>query len=779
MTPRLTYSAILAAWLIAASGPGHAQVTAEPGSLAVGRDLINATVNISGITAAQLELIIRDRTRLQEENNALLREKLDLTTGQVRVALEIVGEANVAPERLGAKLVEVAERLKQMLATSEAQSGDSPRVAALKADAQSAIGAGDLVKADALLADVEIEQRRAMARNIAETSARRGELALTRLRYGEAATRFAQAAAELSGADENKRIAFLDKEADALYRQGDEMGDNAALLAAIERYRRLLTLLPRERAPGDWASAQNGLGMALLTLGLRENGNARLEDAAVAFREALSERPRERDPGLWADTQNNLANALMTLGAFESGTTRLEAAVAAHREALSERRRERVPLDWAESQANLGIALTGLGTRENSIARLEEAVVAYRSALEEFTRERAPLNWAATQYALAAALMEIGSRESGTARLEEAVAGFRQSLKEHTRARVPLKWAANQYLLGYVLAALGGRNDKGALLEEAVAAYREALKEFTRETAPRFWAMTQNGLAGVLVTLGSREDGTARLQDALVAYRNVLKELTRERAPLDWATTQIAIGRLLVTLATRENKTDRLEEAVVAFREGLKEQTRERAPQQWTVIQAALGDMLVALNGNEGGTERLEAAVAAYREALKERARADVLLDWPAVEKKLDAAQESLAYALFYRGDFAGAALKFHDAANGTSAYPMLWLYLAETRRGAKNARGDLQKSAAALKPDEWPFAVVELYLGRRSPAAMIAAGQTPAERCEAQFYLGQWQLLQQKRADAIRALRTAAETCPRDYNEYAGALAELKRLGQ
>ena len=271
MKPRLTGSAVLAAWLIASSGPAHAQVSAQPGSIAGGRDVINSTVNISGVNPAQLEAIVRDRTRLQEETNALLREKLDLTTGQVRVALEIVGEANIPPERIGAKLVEFAERMKQLLATSAAQSGDSARVAALKADAQRAIGAGDLIKADALLADVEVQQRRDMALNIAETSARRGEIALTRLRYAEAADRFAKAAAELSpnGADDDKRIAYLDKEADALYQQGDEFGDNAALVSAIERYRRLLALMPRERAPSNWAAAQNGLGNALLTLGLR------------------------------------------------------------------------------------------------------------------------------------------------------------------------------------------------------------------------------------------------------------------------------------------------------------------------------------------------------------------------------------------------------------------------------------------------------------------------------------------------------------------------------
>jgi len=61
----------------------------------------------------------------------------------------------------------------------------------------------------------------------------------------------------------------------------------------------------------------------------------------------------------------------------------------------------------------------------------------------------------------------------------------------------------------------------------------------------------------------------------------------------------------------------------------------------------------------------------------------------------------------------------------------------------------------------------------------MVAAADKPEERCEAQYYLGQWLLLRDDRANSIEALRNAVKTCPKDFVEYAGALAELKRLGQ
>jgi len=55
----------------------------------------------------------------------------------------------------------------------------------------------------------------------------------------------------------------------------------------------------------------------------------------------------------------------------------------------------------------------------------------------------------------------------------------------------------------------------------------------------------------------------------------------------------------------------------------------------------------------------------------------------------------------------------------------------------------------------------------------------SPEERCKAQFYLGQWHLLREERANSIEALRNAVKSCPKGFIEYIGALAELKRLAQ
>ena len=272
------------------------------------------------------------------------------------------------------------------------------------------------------------------------------------------------------------------------------------------------------------------------------------------------------------------------------------------------------------------------------------------------------------------------------------------------------------------------------------------------------------------------QNNTARLEEAVVAYREALKEQTRENAPSLWASTQSSLAEVLAMLGDHENNTARFEEGVAAYREALKELTRERAPPQWATIQVGLGHALTKLGESENNTARLEEAVAAYREALKERTREGTSLDWATVLQGLAEARENLGYAQFLSGDFVAAALNLREAADG-NAYPMLWLYLADTRSGGKNAKRDLQQGAKSLRPEEWPSPVIEFFLGRRTPTAMLAAAQAPNEQCEAQFYLGEWHLLRNKRADATAALRKAIETCPADFNEYIAATVELKRL--
>jgi hypothetical protein len=172
-------------------------------------------------------------------------------------------------------------------------------------------------------------------------------------RYAEAAKHFGVAAALLPASSSDDRGQLLWHQADALYRQGDELGDNAALDKSIGIWDQLSRQeYPRERAPLDWATTQNNLGNALKLLGERGDDEA-LRRAVSVYENALLEFTRERAPLAWTTTQNNLGAALSVLGQ-RGDDEALRRAVAALEDALLERTRERVPLAWAMTQNNLG-----------------------------------------------------------------------------------------------------------------------------------------------------------------------------------------------------------------------------------------------------------------------------------------------------------------------------------------------------------------------------------------------------------------------------------------
>src|SRR5262245_44525617 len=138
------------------------RVEATSCASAVGGSITASNVSVvCGIPPEVLDALVKSRTvvldelvNAHRETIALLKGNLDLNERQIRAALSSIGENNIPPERLAAKLVEIAERFKELSATASTLPGDSPRIVSLKAEAQRAIETGELAKADALLSDV-------------------------------------------------------------------------------------------------------------------------------------------------------------------------------------------------------------------------------------------------------------------------------------------------------------------------------------------------------------------------------------------------------------------------------------------------------------------------------------------------------------------------------------------------------------------------------------------------------------------------------------------------
>jgi tetratricopeptide (TPR) repeat protein len=622
------------------------------------------------ITAGQLARLVRDRAKIPEEltppQRMLIRRlqsDLDLDEIRLREALEIVSERNVPASEIAEKLREIGAGLVEV--SEIARLRELPRGHNLK-------------QADAFLARLQAGSRALFDELLLEDaalSADRGVIALTELRYGEAADHFEFAAERVPASHQAVRNDYRARQAEALYRHGDETHDNEALVQAIDLNREIGDALSRELAPIPWAEAQYKLGRALETLGWQERNAARIKEATVVFSGALEVVSFAQEPALWTTITIGQGKAHQALASLENSLALRQEAVAVLRSAADKLGRGQAPTEWAALQHALGNALRELSyglrferpdeaiahvqeaidahlrgleesTADNSDtradlgaalefhawltgdkARFEQALKSYRLALQATDREHQPDTWAETQHNMGIALRSLGSQEISQERkislLEQALAAFRLALAE--RRRWPLKWAETQSELGLTLYQLGtsGKEFQRSRVEEAVDAFRHSLEQRSREGASRVWAITQFNLGFALRMLAWQAHDTARFEEALEAFRLSLAARSREREPLEWAATQSDIGLTLYQLGREELKSPHLqevgmrhlEEALEAFRLALEERTLERIPLGWAETQNTLGLALWEMGDRKPDASLLDMAEARLQSA--------------------------------------------------------------------------------------------------------------------------------------------------------------------
>ncbi|MGO9269918.1 MAG: tetratricopeptide repeat protein [Terriglobia bacterium] len=166
----------------------------------------------------------------------------------------------------------------------------------------------------------------------------------------------------------------------------------------------------------------------------------------------------------------------------------------------------------------------------------------------------------------------------------------------------------------------------------------------------------------------------------------------------------------------------------------------------------------------------------------------------------------------FFLAHFLGAAADFQNglSLDSSNAYTVLWLHLAKKRAGQDDGQGFAQQ-ARHIDPSKWAAVLVNLFLGNSTPQQTLAAAPSPDfdcttsgsnadtceqtlaaeaspdsikrkgwQRCEAEFFIGEYFLLRQETPKAVAHFRAARDVCPPGYtgNYDSGAAAEIARLG-
>jgi tetratricopeptide (TPR) repeat protein len=147
-------------------------------------------------------------------------------------------------------------------------------------------------------------------------------------------------------------------------------------------------------------------------------------------------------------------------------------------------------------------------------------------------------------------------------------------------------------------------------------------------------------------------------------------------------------------------------------------------------------------------------------------------------------ALQSRARAEFYLGQWNDAVADFQKSLSldASNPYTLIWLHLASARAG-KNDDSALQQQALNVHPAGWPAPIVDLLLGKLKPAYAIAFASDPdpdkttSQRCEAEFYVGEFMLTQNNTEAALPHLQEAHRICSGIFAESLAAKIELKRI--
>lgn len=139
----------------------------------------------------------------------------------------------------------------------------------------------------------------------------------------------------------------------------------------------------------------------------------------------------------------------------------------------------------------------------------------------------------------------------------------------------------------------------------------------------------------------------------------------------------------------------------------------------------------------------------------------------------------------FYEGAQLAAAKAFSlsNKYAGNVSYVLLWQALAAHRAG-KFDQAAIVAEMAELKNRQWPVPILDLYIGKRTPADVFDEAGTwlrareDVQVCQADFYVAEWHLGRGDTAAATPLLQAAVKRCVSEAIEHRAALSELKRLG-
>lgn len=148
----------------------------------------------------------------------------------------------------------------------------------------------------------------------------------------------------------------------------------------------------------------------------------------------------------------------------------------------------------------------------------------------------------------------------------------------------------------------------------------------------------------------------------------------------------------------------------------------------------------------------------------------------------LPPAYNGRAYANFHAEHFVAAANDFRRSLNfdASQIYTVLWLHLAALRAGQADGE-EFSSNLQHVDMQDWPAPIAEYLIGKATAAQVLVAAakgdpkMRAARACDANFFLGEVSLAQQRSRAARHSFFEARKVCPITSPSFTGVLAELR----
>jgi tetratricopeptide (TPR) repeat protein len=366
------FLALLLLGLTAAPAGALESVRADRGSVAVGGDVGGSiTIGLTPVEVRELVDRILSEAGVEAAQLVELATELGVTRGAVETFLRTLGEKEVPIEALPAKLGEIAERHRNLLAQIEQLGSPSPDVQAITERARAAVEQGDYERAEELLAEAEaaaLADAERLLLDAAALRAERGELAVARLDYRLAADHFAAAADMVPRGAPLARAEYLNRRGQAAHDAGDYR-------TAEQAYEEALHLRETHLEPAD-----PDLGTSLNNLAVLYQDTGRYGDA-----EPLYERALKIDEAALGPDHPDVAIRLNNLAELYRATGRYGDA-----EPLYERALKITEAALGPDHPNVAIRLNNLAALYHATGRYGEAEPLYERVVKIFEAALGP-----------------------------------------------------------------------------------------------------------------------------------------------------------------------------------------------------------------------------------------------------------------------------------------------------------------------------------------------------------------------------------------------------